>query len=156
MKFFSAAVAAIFLCAPSIGFAEDEMHHEHIEVTIGTGEKPKVTMKSNLVDGIKFSLDAGSSQYGFVASSEGVTSHGEIDFPPLTRDGKPLPAGIYDFSIQILGGFQDYPLAAKAYGEDASLIDGPDVTIVIPGLPPTIWYRRKVRLPLEGLQEQHF
>ncbi|WP_075632627.1 hypothetical protein [Novacetimonas hansenii] len=156
MKFFSAALAAIFLCLPSVVYAEDEMHHEHIAVTIEPGSRPKVIMKSNLVDGIKFSLDAGSSQYGFVASSEGVTSHGEIDFPPLTRDGKPLPAGTYDFSIQILGGIGDYPLAAKTYGEDASLIDGPDVAIVLPGLPPTILYKRKIQLPLQGSQEQHF
>lgn len=156
MKFIPAALAAVFLSIPTIALSEDEMHHEHIEVTIEPGSRPKVVMKSNIVDGIKFELDAGSSQYGFVASSEGVTSHGEIDFPELTRDGKPLPAGLYDFSIQILGGIQDYPLAAKTYGEDASLMDGPDVAIVLPGLPPTILYKRRIQLPLSGSREQHF
>ncbi|GCD53068.1 hypothetical protein [Acetobacter pasteurianus] len=114
----------LFIAIPLKSHAEKI---EFINVSISKTKKPKVTIKTNLPEGMEIAIDINKVGGGYADSYNGTVRRGEIITDQFSQNGSDLPPGQYMVMILSSGAqFEPDPIQ-KIIGENGEKLLGPDV-----------------------------
>jgi len=93
--------------------------------TVGDPTRPEVVGITNLPDGASLGVTLSRTQIGFTTDADATVSGGRFHFPPLTKDGGPLPPGSYRLDVSTpMARFQP-PDVLALVGNEYSNYTGP-------------------------------